>query len=249
MQRLVVKFLMAIMVTMTCISFADAATALELRKQGDILREEGQSLKAIDTYNHAIVHFQEDKDYSNMMEALTGRLLSWKHLFYKTNDKVYAIFVMKEAEEMLEIAKEHRLYDKLFLIHYLNGTAAILLKDYSVAEKEFKLSVESYPFDNAEKGDWIAHLGDAMYLNGKKEEGKKLILQGIQKIQDNASQIDSFYFNVWVSGAYLRLAKLLRTDNQEESQMYFLKAKKMIDSDDRLVIRKQQLEAYIKEMK
>jgi tetratricopeptide (TPR) repeat protein len=224
-----------------------AATATELQKQADVLREEGQSLKAIDVYNQAIVRYQEDKDYANMIGALTGRLLSWKHLFYKTEDKIYAIFVKKEAEAMLEIAKEHQLLDRIYLIHFLNGTSAILLKDYPVAEKEFGQAVELYPNDNAEKGDWIAHLGEAIYRNGRKEEGKKLILQGVQIIEEKSSQIDSFIFNVWVSGAYLRLAKLLKPDNLEESQIFLSKAKKIIDSDDRLVIRKQQLESFIKE--
>jgi tetratricopeptide (TPR) repeat protein len=224
-----------------------AATATELQKQADVLREEGQSLKAIDIYNQAIVRYQEDKDYANMIGALTGRLLSWKHLFYKTEDKIYAIFVKKEAEAMLEIAQEYQLLDRIYLIHFLNGTSAILLKDYAVAQKEFGQAVELYPNDNAEKGDWIAHLGEAIYRNGRKDEGKKLILQGVQIIEEKSSQIDSFLFNVWVSGAYLRLAKLLKPDNPEESQFFLNKARKIIDSDNRLVIRKQQLDAFMKE--
>lgn len=222
----------------TAISPAYAISVAELQKQADGLREEGQSLKAIDVYNQAIVRYQEDQDYPNMMGALTGRLLSWKHLFYKTEDKIYAIFVKKEAEAMLEIAKEHDLLNKLYLIHFLNGTSAILLKNYPTAEEEFGQAVELYPSDNAEKGDWLAHLGEAIYRNGRKEEGKKMVLQGVQKIEENSSQIDSFLFNVWVSGAYLRLAKLLKSDNREESQYFLGKAKKIIDSDDRLVIRK-----------
>jgi tetratricopeptide (TPR) repeat protein len=200
---------------------------------------------AIDLYNQAIVRYQEAKDYAAMIGAQTGRLLSWKHLFYKTEDKIYAIFVKKEAEAMLEIAKEHDLLDKFYLIHFLNGTSAILFKDYNSAETEFSKAVELYPDENAEKGDWIAHLGDAMYRNGKKEEGKKRILQGVELIKERASQIDSFIFNVWVSGAYLRLAKLLRTDNPAESQQFLNLSKEIIVSDSRLVIRKQQLEAFM----
>jgi hypothetical protein len=53
-------------------------------------------------------------------------------------------------------------------------------------------------------------------------------------------------FNVWVSGAYLRLAKLLKSDHREESQLFLKQAKEIIDSDDRIVIRKQQLDAFMK---
>jgi tetratricopeptide (TPR) repeat protein len=241
--------IVGIIISLNCVATSTFATnGIALQKEADLLREEGKSLKAIDVYNQAIVLYQQEKDYSNMMGALTGRLLSWKHLFYKTEDKIYAIFVKKETEGMLEIAKEHHLLNRLYLIHFLNGTSAILLKDYSSAEIEFKNAVELYPLENAEKGDWIAHLGDAMYRNGKKEEGKKMILQGVSLIKERSSQIDSFLFNVWVSGAYLRLAKLLKTDNLEESQSFLNQAKEIIESDPRLVIRKQQLEAFMKNL-
>lgn len=225
---------------------ASSETGLELQKQADILREEGKSLRAIDTYNKALVSYQEAKDYPHMIGALTGRLLSWKHLFYKTQDRIYAIIVKKEAEVMLEIVNEHRFLDKMYLIHFLNGTSAVLLQDYPSAEKSFSQALELYPADNAEKGDWLAHLGDAVYRNGRKEEGKKMILEGVEIIKQKSSQIDSFTFNVWASGAYLRLAKLLKTDNLVESKLYLDQAAKIINSDDRLVIRKQQLEDYIK---
>lgn len=223
-----------------------ANTATELQKKADVLREEGKSLQAIDLYNQSIVLYQEANDYSGIVETLTGRLLSWKHLFYKTGAKIYAQIVKKEAELMSEVATEHQLIDRLYLIYFLNGTSAILLEDYPSAEKEFSKAVEIYPTENAEKGDWMAHLGDAMYRNGKKEEGKNMLLHGVQIIKERSSQIDPFLFNVWVSGAYLRLAKLLKNDNPTESQMYLNQAKEIIDSDDRLIIRKQQLKDYLR---
>lgn len=225
-----------------------AATPLELRKYADDLREEGLSLKAIDIYNHAIVGYQEAGDYANMVEALTGRLLCWKHLFYKTDDKIYAIFVKTSAQAMLEIAQVYGLTDRMHLIHFLNATAGIQLKDYPYAEKEYAQAIELFPVENAEKGDWTGQLGAAMYRNGKKAEGLAVMLNGIAMIELHRAEIDSFHFNVWVSGANLRLAKLLRLDSPAESQSFLEKAKAIIDGDDRLVIRKQQLEAYLAEI-
>jgi hypothetical protein len=242
------KILLGVIMSVIIATSGYAVSGVELREEADRVREEGRSLAAIDLYNQAIVQYQASKDYSDMLAALTGRLLSWKHLFYKTEDKIYAIFVKKEAEMMLEVAKTYNLMDRLYLIHFLNGTSAILLKDYNLAEKEFDQAVQLYPTENPEKGDWIGHLGDAMYRNGKKEEGKKVILNGVEIIKDRSAQIDSFLFNVWVSGAYLRLAKLLKTDDPVESQLFFKQAKEIIDSDDRLVIRKQQLEAFMSDL-
>lgn len=242
-----IKYLVGFIMILSSITGSSyATTGEELQKKADVLREEGKSLEAIDIYNRAIVLYQQENDYQKILGALTGRLLSWKHLFYKTKDKIYAIFVQKDAEAMLQIANEYSVKDKLSLIHYLYGTSALLFNDYASAEKEFIQAIDLYPADNAEKGDWMAHLGEVMYRNGKKQEGKQMILKGIQRIKDHSGEIDSFLFNVWVSGAYLRLANILKDDDRPESLSYLKQAQEIIDHDDRLVIRKQQLEAYLK---
>ena len=63
-------------------------------------------------------------------------------------------------------------------------------------------------------------------------------------IESHASEVDPFRKNVWVSGAYLRLAKLLLEEGKtEEAAPYFQKAAAIIHSDPALVIRKRQLDA------
>lgn len=232
--------------TSLLLSAQEPANTKEWQIQANRLREEGKSLDAIALYNKLIVQQQQEHQHLPMIEALTGRLLCWKHLFYQTEDKIYAIFVRKEAEAMLEIAKAYGITEKVHLLHYLLAKAAQLQKDDLAAELDFQRAVELYPVDNAEKGDWMAHLGAAMYANGKKAEGQKVLLQGVQKIQAHQSDLDPFFYNVWVSGAYLRLAKLLYPDNPQESKRYLELAQEIVDSDDRLVIRKGQLEAFIK---
>lgn len=181
---------------------------------------------------------------------LTGRLIAWKHLFYKTEDEVYAMIVKNEAQLMLEIVKKYKLNDKLHLIYFLNGTSSILLDDFAAAEKEFGLSVKLYPSDSPEKADWMGHLGSAMYANGKKEEGLKINLEAIELLKNREKEINnSFLYHVWLSGAYLRTAKLLEKDNPQLSQVYLDKTKKILDSDKELVIRQEQYDNYIKQLK
>jgi tetratricopeptide (TPR) repeat protein len=231
--------MMNIAVILMAITFANSG--IGLLDQADQLREKGESLKSIQLYDEAIVEAVHHHNNSMLIGALTGRLLAWKHLFYKTHDRTYALLVKKEAEAMTKIAEEKGLKER-HLFHYLSATADNLLQDYPSAEKELKLAVEHYPLNNAEKGDWVAHLGEALYLNGKKKEGIETTLKGIEIIQSHAEGVDPFLIHVWLSGAYLRLATLLKTDNLQESKSYLEKAKKIIQSDDRLVIRKQQLE-------
>lgn len=218
-----------------------------LHEQADELREAGKTLEAINLYNQVIVAYQEKQDYRGVIEALTGNFLSWKHLYYKTHDKMYALIAKAEAEKMLAIAKAKQVQNKEHLIHYLLGTAALLLEDYPQAVNELSQAIDQFPRDEAEKGDWMTHLGDALIRNGDKEKGNEMMLKGIEKIQANATQIDSFRLHVWLSGAYMRLAHLLKKENPDQSKAYLNQAQEIIDNDPRLVIRKGQLESYLKQ--
>lgn len=245
------KYIMGIAMTLTALNTVCIASSAEaLREQADILREDGKTLDALNLYNQALVNFQQKHDYNGMLEVLCGRLISWQHLFNHEEDKVYAILARKEAESMFAIAQEHGIHDRDYLIHFLFGKSCIFLKDFKSAEVEFKRAVDLYPHNNAEKGDWVAHLGEAIYKNGRKEEGERVILEGIHQIHAHQNAEDSFKINVWISGAYLRLAKILISDQKiEKAKIYLSKGEEIILKDPRLVIRKQQLETLKKHLK
>lgn len=231
---------------LNALCMADSRILLD---QADVLREEGKTVEALNLYNQALVNYQKNHDYNGVLNVLCGRLISWQHLFNHEEDKVYAILARNEAESMLAIAKEYGIHEKDYLIHFLFGKSCIFLKDFDSAEIEFKKAVEMYPQENAEKGDWLAHLGESIYKNGRKEEGERLILEGVQQIQAYQKEEDSFQINVWISGAYLRLAKILISDNKiEQAKIYLAKGEKIILQDPRLVIRKQQLEILRKKI-
>lgn len=244
------KYIIGMTMTLMSLKAVCLSAAPEmLQEKADILREEGHTLDALNLYNQALVGYQQKHDYNSVLTVLSGRLISWQHLFNHGEDKVYAILARKEAESMLAIAEEYGIHNRDYLIHFLLGKSCVFLKDFQCAEIEFKQAVESYPQDNAEKGDWLAHLGEAIYKNGRKEEGEKIILEGIQQIQSHQDKEESFKINVWVSGAYLRLAKILISDQKiERAKIYLSKGEEIVLKDPRLVIRKQQLEILKKKI-
>lgn len=83
------------LITLNAVCMADSAEML--RKQADILREEGKTLDALYFYNQALVSFQQRHDYNGILGVLSGRLISWQHLFNHEEDKGYAILARKEA--------------------------------------------------------------------------------------------------------------------------------------------------------
>ncbi len=214
-------------------------------ERADSLREAGKSLEAINLYNQEIVSAIEQGNDEDLITSMTGRLLAWKHLFYKTKEPVYAIFLKHQAAALEEIIDKKEILGRAHLVHFIKATAAQNLGELEVAEREYGLSVELYPSDAAEKGDWIAHWGFIIALQGNIEEGASKILMGISWIDERSDQIDSFIRNVWVSGAYLRLAQIYKEAEPIKSAHYLAQAKAIIDSDERLVIRKTQLESLL----
>lgn len=77
-----------------------------IQEEADTLREAGKTLEALDLYNHALVGYQQIKDYHGILRVLCGRPISWQHLFNHEEDKLYAILARKEAEAILAIAKQ-----------------------------------------------------------------------------------------------------------------------------------------------
>lgn len=163
------KYILGMVMTLT----ATVCMAATLHEQADVLREEGKTLEALNLYNQALVNYQQKHNYHGILGVLCGRLISWQHLFNHEEDKVYAILARKEAESMLAITQEYDIHDKDYLIHFLFGKTCILLKDNKSAEIEFQQALDLFPEENAEKGDWLAHLGEAIYKNGREEEGKE----------------------------------------------------------------------------
>jgi hypothetical protein len=89
------------------------------------------------------------------------------------------------------------------------------------------------------------HLAACGYRNAASpEEKKEYYEQAKAAIQEllHSNEEDSYVFNVWLSGAYLRMANMLYSDNPEESKQYLEKAKEVIQKDSRLVLRQEQYE-------
>lgn len=59
---------------------------------------------------------------------------------------------------------------------------------------------------------------------------------------EEAEEISEYNEHVWLSGAYMNLAFILKNEDNQRSQEYLDKAKQIIDSDPRLTIRKDQWE-------
>lgn len=188
-------------------------------------------------------------DYSGIVGALQNRVLTNKHLFWRTHDQIFAIQARADAQVSLEVAELHNLNERLGSCYFRLGEIAMLFEQYNQAVENYQQALNNFSGTNCERGDYRYHLGESLYRSGKKEEGKKTMMQGLKEIQDNAGEVDPFLVHVWESGCYLRLAELLKSDKLTEARDYLERARQIIENDHQLVIRKAQLEKLEAELK
>ena len=217
-------------------------SASKFHRKSEELREEDRHIGALKIIEEAIVAYQKEKNYEGMSRALQSRFLIYKHLFLLSRDKAFAILGEKDAQSSLLIAKEHNISAVMSSCYFRLGEAAMLFEDYKKARDNYKKAIDTYVGTKAEKGDYRYHLGEAIYKNGEKETGKRIILQGLTEIKNNAKEADSFLIHVWESGCYMRLAELLRDDEPDQAKYYLNKAHQTAISDNRLIIRKRQID-------
>jgi tetratricopeptide (TPR) repeat protein len=209
--------------------------------QAEIAREEDKHHEALQLIEAALVEYQLTKDYAGFAQALQSRCLTYKHLFLLHNDQVFALLAQHDAQASLAIAQLHDLKTSLGSSYFRLGEIAMLFDDYDQAVKYYQQALTNYHGTNCEKGDYQYHLGEALYRLGQKAEGKRELTQGLQAIQTNAHEVDGFLAHVWESGAHLRLAELLKTDEPAEARQHLATAEQIINADPKLIIRKRQL--------
>src|SRR3989338_7061568 len=217
-------------------------SAKEHHRQAEELRESDRHLDALKELDQAIVLYQEGADYQGICEALQSRVLTFKHLYFLTRDTAFATIAKNEAEASLELAQNNNVTEKLSSCYFRLGEIAMIFEDFSKAINWYQRALENYQGSLSEKGDYRYHLGEALYRNGRKEEGKKAIFEGLSEIQKGASEVDPFLVHVWESGLHMKLADLLRGDEPDEARKHLDTSREIADSDTKLIIRRRQIE-------
>lgn len=221
----------------------------KLHNDAEIAREQEEYDDALNKVKQAILEYKKTKNYMGLVAGIQTRCLVYKHLFLLSKKGIYLKLAKADIKEGLSIVKKYKLPNMLSSCYFRLGELAMLVNDYTDAIKNYQKAINNYIGTECEKGDYQYHLGEALYKNGERESGKNELFKGLRKIQENKSEVNCFLSNVWESGCYLKLANLLKDNEPDESEKYLKSAKKIIDSDQRLVIRKRQLKELEKKLK
>lgn len=224
---------------------ASSQKGRQLHQQAEVARESGKFLDALKYTDEAILAYQKDKDYLGLAEIQSSRQSIFKHLHRATGNKYFLILEKHSAEAAVEIAERSKIKEALAIPYHNLGKYYQEAKDYKNAAENFKLAVKYFTMYSPKRhnrpaviADMKGHLFAVEYLNGD----KSALVRALSALDDlKKSKEDSYNKNVWTSGAHLRIAKMLQGDNPKIAKFHLKEAEKIIKSDIRLILRKNQL--------
>ncbi len=228
--------------------------AKQLHSQAEEARESGNLLKALELTDQATVAYQEERDIAGMAEIQASRFSTLKHLYQTTGDRNYLILAKHAAQSGVDIARADGQSAALGIPLFNLGKALEPLEEYSEAIQAYQQSIEaleanpdSRPNLEATVLDIKGHLYACQYKNGDKSAGGRAeqtlldLEKAFEGIEEDQGFGLSYLRNVWVSGAHMRLALILKDDQPEKAREHLEAARKIIDADERMVLRRGQL--------
>lgn len=218
----------------------------------DALEKDQNFLKALQLADEATLAYQKDGDVFGLGEVQGSRFNTFKHLHRQTGDKNFLILAKYSAQAAVEIAEEAGSIEAVAIPNRDLGKVYIELEQYGKAVGPLQKSLQILRDTPPERFDWDAvraevqaHLGFAQYMAGDKEKGRSNLTEAIEILNKEQR---SYEVDVWLSGAYMRGAQMLFTDDPDTSKEFMSLAKEIIDSNEELKLRKEDWEMLNKKL-
>lgn len=208
--------------------------------QAEQARERGDFKKSLELLQDAIVAIVEERKEEKLIDATSSQALVYRHLFDKTKSLNYLVLAKHSAMTAVELARKNGDTTLLSIAVYNLGKVQESLDNPDEALSNYKeaVSLDVYrPAMMAEMKTRLAVLefrkGDTTAMERFESALKELV---------GAEDTDSYAKCVWLSGAYMHMAEALLETDKDKANELLGEAGKVIASDMRLKLRKQQLE-------
>jgi len=232
----------------------DIETARKLHSHEEQEREKGNFVEALKLAAEAKVAYLEVGAKDKFAEVLASESLIFRHLFDRTGKREYLISAKMAVQTSVELAKE--LGDEtamaipvfnLAKIFELMGDNANAIKSYREAVEWLAKAPPAAHNRPAVVNDFSLHLAVAE-LRGGDQTARERALKAINLLETDQVEIP-FTRDVWASGGYMKLAEIVNATNKAEAMEYLDKAKKIIDVNPELVLRKEQWQKLAEKLK
>lgn len=222
--------------------------ARDLHNQAEIAREKEQdSLKALKLLDEALIEYLNEKNYYGASDSFGSKQIVFSHLYQSTKNKAFLLLAIQSAKTSVLLAEEYKEYNALSRAYFNLAKAYEYIENYSEAVKTYEQAFKNFDknpppeFHNtpAIKSDMKAHMACSKYMSGDKSALNLMneAITELEKFNDN-----TYAILVWLSGAHMRTANMLSSDNKSLALEHVKKAEEIINNNSELNIRKTQLE-------
>jgi len=219
----------------------------QLHAQALQLREQKEFLESLKVGEEALVEYAEDNDTLGFAELLTLQAKTYLHIYDVTNYKPYLLLAKRIGQTAVDIVEESGQNEAKALPYFNLGKISEDAGDLELAVESFRKAVqlmEDFPPERHNRksvlADFKNHLATAEYQTGDKTALEKA--EESIKDLETSNDASDYEKHVWLSGAHMRIAKMLQDDDKEKAQGHLKKAREIIDADPELIIRQEQWE-------
>lgn len=218
----------------------------KLHGEAEEAREKEDFEKALVLTDQAMIAYQKAKDDLGLAEVQASRFITFKHLFQNTGYQGYEILMRAAAETSVELARLSKIPEALALPLFNLGKAYLEMQMYREAVpilEEAVSEITTHPPEMHNRPAVIADIKGHLYYSKYKNGDKEALEKAEQALADlEAAEEVKYNKDVWVSGAHMRIADMLRGDNPEKAKEHLQKAKEIIDNNPDLKLRAKQWE-------
>ncbi|MBT3249503.1 MAG: hypothetical protein HN846_05110 [Candidatus Pacebacteria bacterium] len=223
----------------------------ELHHQIEAARESDNLSSALELGMQSLLAYAQENDQLGFAEALDSIFITFKHLHRQQKFKPYWILAGAIVKSSVEIAedsgdKQALALPQLNLAEFLEESGEL-----EPAKEMYQKAVHSmtnYPSPEHNRPAVLALMKLRLALC-ELALGDQTAMTAIESLLAELAAdtgVDADYnCKVWISGGYLRLAEHFKGKNFNLAHEYLQQAQEIIENDERLVLRRQQLDEML----
>lgn len=213
----------------------------KLHQQALESQERGELDKSLELSEQAVKAYEKDRDDLGAAEIQALRFLTFRHKYDQTNDRSFLEKAVESAQKGVGIAKDSGQTQALAIPLFNLAKAYETLGENQKAVSTFKEALALITNNPPEihnrpavVADFKCHLATAELRTG---EGSLPKAEESIKELETAAGASDYERAVWVSGAHMRIAEILKNTDLQTAREHLAKAKEIIDQNPELTIR------------
>lgn len=220
----------------------------ELLVQARNYIENEKFTKAAELCEDAKQQFLDVRDYEGMLKALADMVNALRHSYNYTGRLSFRARCKASALEMMHLYHQHKTMEQTHLVRYRYAVALGLFEEWAEAARQIKLALEHFKGTDVQRADWQVHLGYALFKASSEdsEQAEDLMVRGLVVLESPSPEVDPYSWQVWLTGAYIKLAEVFRDTDQQTARQFLSSAAMIIDANPALKIRAHEYEQFLR---